>query len=204
MTIVIIDYGLSNLNSVYNTFKTISPNIIISSDKDALYSATILVLPGVGTFKDGMKSLDDKGLSNVIKKCVLDKRIPIIGICLGMQMLATTGYEGGKTEGLNLIEGEVKKIIPQRDERTPHIGWNEIKHNDCSMFRGIPNNSDFYFIHSYVFDVSNVDHVRATTGYCNDFASVVCKDDVHGIQFHPEKSQKAGLILLQNICSKYI
>tara|TARA_A100001011_G_C14302643_1_gene841572 strand:- start:1509 stop:2126 length:618 start_codon:yes stop_codon:yes gene_type:complete len=205
MSIVIIDYGLSNLNSVLNTIKNIHNNVIITKDKTELLSANILILPGVGTYADGIKNIIEYDLFNTIRLCVLEKKIPIIGICLGMQLLATCGYEGGKTAGLNLIEGEVTKIISSdKKYRIPHIGWNEIIHKNQSLFNNIPNNTDFYFVHSYEFIVKYKSDILATTNYSSEIISAIHRDNIYGFQFHPEKSQIAGKNLLRNIIQKYI
>ena len=210
MSIVIIDYGLSNLTSVFHTLKTIYNDVIISSNKKDLLSAKILILPGVGTFNDGMKNIIELDLFDTIRSCVLDKSIPIIGICLGMQLFATYGYEGGKTNGLNLIEGEVIKLISyNKIDKIPHVGWNEIiyDNDNDNVFHNIPNNTDFYFVHSYIFNAKNINDILSTTKYSNYSDSIISsihKNNIYGFQFHPEKSQKAGISLLKNIIYKYI
>jgi len=205
MCIVIIDYGLSNLNSVLNTIKNINNNVIITKDKNKLLRAKILILPGIGTFSDGMKNIIERDLFDTIRLCVIEKKIPIIGICLGMQLLATHGYEGGKTKGLNLIEGEITKIISSDIKyKIPHVGWNEIIHKNEPLFNGIPNNSNFYFLHSYEFNVKYKSDILTTTKYISEFTSSIQRDNIYGFQFHPEKSQNAGNILLKNVIKKYI
>jgi glutamine amidotransferase len=205
MAIIIIDYGLSNLNSVLFAFKNIYNNTIISSDKHDILSAKLLVLPGIGTYKDGMENINKLNLFVVIKQAVLENNIPIIGICLGMHLLSTYGYEGGKIKGLNLIEGEVIKLNPEKaDQRIPHVGWNEVMHDNVSVFKNIPTNTDFYFVHSYIFNPRYSEDILAKTNYCGEIVSGVQKNNIYGFQFHPEKSQLAGKILLKNIVSKYI
>ena len=204
MSIVIIDYGLSNITSVYNTLTKIYKNIIISSNKDIILTAKLLILPGVGTYSDAMNNLKKYDLVDIIINIVKNKEIPIIGICLGMQLLSTIGYEGGITEGLNLIEGTVIKIELDKSYRLPHVGWNEIIHNDSDIFKNIPNHTDFYFVHSYMFIPKDNKNILAYVEYGTQIVAIINKDHIYGFQFHPEKSQKAGLILLKNIISKYI
>lgn len=205
MSIVIIDFGLSNISSVYNTIIKIHKDIIVSSDKNVISKAKLLILPGIGTYKDAMTNLVRLDLVDTIIDCVKQKNIPIIGICLGMQLFSTYGDECGRTKGLNLIEGEVKKIVLENKEyRIPHVGWNEITHNNSSIFTGIPNNTDYYFVHSYSFVPKNENEVLAHTEYGTKIAAAIGKDNIYGFQFHPEKSQKAGLILLKNIITKYM
>jgi glutamine amidotransferase len=206
MSIVIIDYGLSNISSVFNAFKSIYYDVLVSSNHNDLLKAKILVLPGVGTYADGMKNLHDRDLIIIIRKLVLENNIPIIGICLGMQLLSTQGIEGGLTEGLNLIEGNVIKLNVLKEKlRLPHVGWNEIYfENNNDILENIPNNCDVYFIHSYIFDVKNNNHILTKTNYGREFVSSINKNNIYGFQFHPEKSQLAGKILINNIISKYL
>ena len=204
MTIVIIDYGLSNLNSVYNTLLKIYKNVKISNDPNIIINATFLILPGVGTYEQGMKNINKLNLYHIIRTAVLEKNIPILGICLGMQLFSTYGYENKKTKGLDLIEGEVLKITHNDNLKLPHIGWNNIKHDKSDIFNKIPQNTDFYFIHSYSFIPTDTNVISATTNYHKEIVSLCVKDNIYGLQFHPEKSQLAGFILLKNIISKHI
>lgn len=199
MTIVIIDYGMSNLGSIRRAMEECGANVVVSNNPEALKTAEKIILPGVGAFGDGMKNLNKKGWSKIIREEVLNKQIPILGICLGMQLLASKSYENGEYEGLNLIEGEVVKFIPKNNERIPHVGWNEIiKTQDNPLLEGINNGSDFYFVHSYYFKAKNDENVIAKTSYCGEFASIINKDNVFGTQFHPEKSIPIGFNLLKN------
>lgn len=203
MSIVIINYELSNLNSVLYAIKKIYDNVLITQDTDIILKAKLLILPGIGTYKEGVKKLKQLQLFKPIREAVLIKKIPIIGICLGMQLLSTYGEEGGLTKGLNIIEGIVSKI-PDTPMRVPHIGWNSITHNNRDIFNNISNKTDFYFIHSYYFRPMDKKYIQASTYYNTELVAVIVKNNIYGLQFHPEKSQLAGQILLQNIIKKYI
>jgi glutamine amidotransferase len=198
----IIDYGVGNLGSLRRAFEECSQEVVLLQSPKDLTLATHLVLPGVGSFAECMASLEEGGWVEALKKDVLEYGIPILGVCLGMHMLATHGHEGGKiTPGLGFIEGEVQRLEKKEPhERIPHVGWNEVALNrpGHNLFNGIPDNTDFYFVHSYHFVPEDKDVIVATTPYCGEFVSVVCHKNIHGVQFHPEKSVPAGLILLQN------
>lgn len=200
MKIVIVDYGMGNLDSVKRAFEECKANPVVSDDPDSLKSAQKIVLPGVGSFCNGMDNLESRGWIPAIKEEAGNNKIPLLGICLGMQILATKGYEGGEREGLDLIPGEIVKLIPlQKDERVPHIGWNEVAViRENPLFKNIINSSDFYFVHSYHFLPRKEDHVIAKTPYCGGFVSAVLKDNIFGVQFHPEKSQFPGMKLISN------
>lgn len=200
MNVLIIDYGMSNLGSIKRSLEECGAIVKISDNPKDLCTATRIILPGVGAFSDGMKNLRNKGWIDPIKYEISNNQISILGICLGMQLLADRSYEGGDFEGLGLIHGEVKKLdSPNKKERVPHMGWNEVyKLKTSPLLNNIPNGSDFYFVHSYHFVANNPDHVIASTPYCGEFASVVQMDNIMGTQFHPEKSQLYGFQLLKN------
>ena len=200
MSVLIIDYGMSNLGSIKRALEECGAVTEISSDPEKLKSASRIVLPGVGAFPDGMKNLRNMGLASAIHKAVIEEKIPLLGICLGMQLLADTGYEGGTSEGLGLIPGEVRRFVPDSPFiRIPHVGWNEVyKTAENSLFTEIPDGSDFYFVHSYHFVPKEPAHIVATTPYCGGFASVIMRDNIAGVQFHPEKSGRPGFQLLKN------
>ena len=200
MPVLIIDYQMCNLGSVRRAFEECGAEVIVSSDPLDLKIATHIVLPGVGAFANGMNNLKKLGWVDAIKQAVLDDRIPILGICLGMQLLADKGFEKGETEGLCLIPGDIIRLEPKNNkERIPHIGWNEIHYNQqSSIFQDINNDSDFYFVHSFHFNPKNKKDVIATTPYCGGFISAVQNENIIGVQFHPEKSSRAGLQLIQN------
>ncbi len=200
MGIVIIDYGMGNLDSVKRAFEECGAQAVVSDDPESLRTAQRIVLPGVGSFDNGMKNLKSRGWLSAIKEESGKNKIPLLGICLGMQLLATKGYEGGQTQGLGLIPGEVVKLNPvQRDERIPHIGWNEVKIlKENTLFKNIADGSDFYFVHSYHFVPQKEDYIIAKTPYCGGFVSAVLKENIFGVQFHPEKSQFPGMKLITN------
>ena len=174
--------------------------MVVSEDPGDLRTATGIVLPGVGSFCDGMRHLSERGWVEEIRKAALEDKVPFLGICLGMQLLSSKGFEGGETEGLGLIPGEVKKLIADSPEtRIPHVGWNELViSRENPLFAGIPNRSDFYFVHSYHFVTDNTEDIAALTPYCGSFVSVVARGNIFGTQFHPEKSSRAGFRLLRN------
>lgn len=198
--VMVIDYGMGNLFSVKQAFEKCGARVSIIENPEELTSASHIVLPGVGAFKDGMANLKKKNWEYHIKKAVYETEIPLLGICLGMQLLADKGYEVEESEGLGLISGEVVKFKQTSlNERIPHVGWNEleIEQKNSSITADIQEKTDFYFVHSYHFETEN-EMIIAKTPYCNKFNSIVGKDLIYGVQFHPEKSHKAGFKLIQN------
>lgn len=201
--VLIIDYGMGNIDSMCRAIEDCGGDVIVSNKKDDFELATHIILPGVGSFSIAMENLSKYGLIEVIKEQALIKKIPFLGVCLGMQLLATKGYEGGETNGLGLIEGEVVIFNSKSNEyRIPHIGWNEVHFTrDNILFTDIPDGKDFYFVHSYHFKCKNKNDILAYTPYCENFVSVVNKENIFGTQFHPEKSQRVGFELLKNFLS---
>jgi len=199
----IVDYGVSNLDSVARAVEKCGAEPLVTSDPQALAEAASVILPGVGAFRVGMTNLRQLGLDEVIKELVRRRGIPVLGLCLGMHLLATHGSEGGETAGLGLIEGEIKQLVPQvLGERVPHIGWNEViaqKGSPLIALNGPPH--DFYFVHSYHLRCASEEDVLATTPYCGGFVSAVARENVYGVQFHPEKSSRAGFALLRGFLS---
>lgn len=199
MNIAIIDYGMGNLFSVQRAFEKCGCKPIITANPQDLYLADKIVLPGVGAFADAMYNLENEGWIKPIKDSVIDDKIPILGICLGMQLLADKSYENGETQGLGLIHGMVEKFEPKENERIPHVGWNDVYiKNYHKIFDGIQDETNFYFVHSYHFVVEDNNNVGTITPYCGEFVSSVIADNIIGTQFHPEKSQKAGFRLIRN------
>jgi glutamine amidotransferase len=200
--VAVIDSGLCNLDSVGRAIEVCGGEAVVIDNGADLGYVDRIVFPGVGAFAQAMRSLRDRGLDDAMTEQVLDHGIPFLGICLGMQLLATEGQEGGRTKGLGWIDGEVVRLVPGADQeqvRIPHMGWNEVDHNGSSpLFDGIPPGTDFYFVHSYHLVCDRPEQEAARTPYCGGFTSVVQRDLTFGVQFHPEKSQKHGLQLLRN------
>jgi len=207
MSITVIDYGSGNLKSVAKALESatnnanVSSKIVVSSDPKTIKQSDKIVLPGQGSFRDcylGIKKIS--GLYEALNEFVLEKKKPILGICVGMQLFAKTGYESQETKGFGWIDAEVRKINNMNKKlKLPHMGWNEIElKKDCFLFSNIKNKSHVYFIHSYEFATKQKDCVVATTDYGNSIIASVAKDNIVGTQFHPEKSQKNGLIILEN------
>lgn len=198
--VVIIDYGSGNLRSAAKAFEhVIGDNVKVTSNPKDLEAATHIVLPGVGAFGDciaGLKKIP--GMVEAMEKEVLQKKKPFLGICVGMQLLADIGHEYGEHKGLGWIKGEVKKIDPKdKSLPVPHMGWNGLTINkQVPLLKNL--NEDVYFVHSYHFIPANNDNLLATTDYGDKLTAVIGKDNIMGVQFHPEKSQKAGLTLIKN------
>jgi glutamine amidotransferase len=198
--IVIIDYGLGNLASVLNMFKKIGvKDVVVSNDKEIISKATKLLLPGVGAFDAGMTNLENSGLIPILNKKVLEDKTPILGICLGMQLL-TKSSEEGKKEGLGWIDAETVKfnLDPLLKLKVPHMGWNYIKVNKKNPLIDTESKNRFYFVHSYYVKCIDEDQSIATSNFGIDFTCMVNKNNIYGAQFHPEKSLKFGMKLLEN------
>jgi glutamine amidotransferase len=196
-SICILDYGSGNVASVRNTFASLGFNAFISNRSDDIKNCTHLVLPGVGAFGASMRSIEANVPLDSVKTEIL-KGKPFLGICVGMQVLATKGLEDGEHAGLNLLPGTVERF-KDLSVPVPHVGWNDlIFHRNNPLFLGLEEESDFYFVHSYHFFADQGDMVIATTNYEVNFVSAVAKDNIFGVQFHPEKSQKNGRKLLTN------
>ncbi|NQU32457.1 MAG: imidazole glycerol phosphate synthase subunit HisH [Bacteroidetes bacterium] len=199
--ITIIDYGLGNIRAFVNVYERLNIKTKVAHKAEDLKDATKIILPGVGAFDYAMSQLNASGMRNELEKQVLQNKIPVVGICVGMQMLAKSSNEG-KLPGLGWIDGEVKlfdeNLIPYKT-RLPHMGWNTmtpVKENN--LLEGFNGESRFYFLHSYYFVCNNQEDVITTTDYGITYASAVNKDNIYGIQFHPEKSHSNGIKLLNN------
>lgn len=197
--IVIIDYGMGNLKNVYNALKYLNIQSKISNEIKDIKVADKLILPGVGAFNKAMDNLNNLGLSNVINEKV-NSGTPLLGICLGMQMIFKKGYENGICEGLGFIDGEVKLLEPKEKVKIPHIGWNKLEYNKKNnLINGLDENSFVYYVHSYA--VTNIKDENLI-GFSNyggiKVPSMVFNGNVYGTQFHPEKSGEVGLKILNN------
>ena len=196
----IIDYGAGNLFSVDNAIKDLERNSFISGNPEELAKADHIIFPGVGSFSDGVLSMKERGLDKFLQEYVASGK-PVLGICLGMQMLMTEGSEGGSNTGLGLVEGTVKKLEHTNNSRIPHMGWNNVygvDMKDIPLFRAVEPQSSYYFVHSY--HVVPLEEVKTiyTDFYGIDIAVGFQKDNLFGVQFHPEKSQRVGIQLLRN------
>lgn len=192
---VIIDYGVGNLASLQSGFERAGLESIITDDKDIIQSATSLILPGVGAFEPAMQQLRNKGLIALLKNHVEHQK-PLLGICLGMQLLFETSYEYGTHDGLGFLKGSVRPL--QKAPKVPHMGWNDLKfHSTSPLLDQIPLESYVYFVHSFYADALKSD-VLASTSYGDFIPAIVLKNHVVGMQFHPEKSAKVGEQLLKN------
>lgn len=197
--ITMIDYGASNIRSAQKAFEAVGAKVLLTSDPQDVLAGSKLVLPGVGAFGAGMNALRERGLDTAVCEAAA-RGVPLLGICLGMQFLFAESDEMGRHGGLNLIPGQVTRFALADDRlKVPHMGWNQIDHDETHpLLHGIPSGSHTYFVHSYYCVPAEAQDTAATTEYGGPFTSVVSRGNVHGIQFHPEKSQKRGLRLLQN------
>ena len=200
MTIGIIDYGLGNLTSVEAAVRRLGCEAAVSSDPTELAKAEKLILPGVGAFGDGMRNLRERGLIGPLTRMVKDESKPILGICLGFQLIAASSEEFGRHNGLGWIEGAVVRLAPAgEDLRVPHVGWNDlIRVADSPMFDGLSGDALFYYVHSYRLAPVKSEIVVGECDYGGRFAAALRQNNIWAVQFHPEKSQQSGLRLLGN------
>jgi len=204
MKVTIVDYNSGNISSVINSFREVAKdkiNIEITSDLDKIKSSDKVVLPGQGSFKSCVDSLNSiNGLVDTLNEFALNNKKPLLGICVGLQMFADIGYEEIETKGLGWISGKVSKINNQNKKyKLPHIGWNQINIiKESRIFKDIKNNSHMYFVHSYEFVPSDKNIISATTDYSSNIVCSVEKENIFGTQFHPEKSDKIGLKIINN------
>jgi imidazole glycerol-phosphate synthase subunit HisH len=204
--ITIVDYGTGNLASIANMLKKIGCSSLITSDAREIARATKLILPGVGAFDTGMRNLTELGLIEVLNRKARDERVPILGICLGMQLFVS-GSEEGERPGLGWIDGSVLKFRPELSDgnlKVPHMSWNHIQVvKESKLFADMHQDPRFYFVHSYHVQLDRDEDLLATTTYGYPFASAVEKENIAGVQFHPEKSHKFGMKLLKNFAEMY-
>jgi glutamine amidotransferase len=196
----IVDYDAGNLRNVQKAFESLGQPSAIASKPEQLQDAHAVIVPGVGSFFAGMTALRERGLAEPVRTKALQERVPTLGICLGMQLFAQWGDEGGETAGLGLLPMRVEKLRPSNTGlRLPHMGWDEVRTSPGSrMFANIEDGSDFYFVHNYRVVVDDQSIVAATCDYGGPFVAAVERENVWAAQFHPEKSQRFGLRLLSN------
>jgi len=200
--IAVIDYGLGNLRSVSKALESVGADVVVTSKPEEILKAKGVVFPGVGAFNKGMENLKEKGLIDAVYG-VIREGIPFLGICLGLQLLFTESEEHGRTSGLGIIKGRVRRF--EGNMKVPHMGWNQVcvkkpetSNRKPDLFKEIPDEEYFYFVHSYFVEPKDESVVIGTTNYGGEFTSAVQKDNVWGVQFHPEKSSGLGLKVLKN------
>ncbi len=207
MNVIIVDYNSGNISSVINSFKKVAKdkvNITVTADLNKIKSTDKVVLPGQGSFKSCIDALNKiNGLTDTLNEFAITNKKPLLGICVGLQMFADIGYEETETKGLGWIAGKVSKINNQNGKyKLPHIGWNQIDIvKDSKIFKDIKNNSHMYFVHSYEFIPEDKNVISATTDYSSNIVCSVEKENIFGTQFHPEKSDKLGLKIIDNFIS---
>lgn len=203
--ITIIDYKTGNLGSILNILRKIGEDSVITSDIDEIASASKIILPGVGAFDTGMKNLTDLGLVDILNKKVVSEKIPVLGICLGMQLLSN-GSEEGMYKGLGWIDAKTVRFrfVDTAEYKIPHMGWNFIKQQkESKLFSGMFTDPRFYFVHSYYFKANDPSDILTSTDYEIEFTSAIERGNILGVQFHPEKSHKFGMKLLKNFVDFY-
>lgn len=193
--VIVIDYGMGNLHSVQKALSYLGAAPVLSQNPEEIQAAEKLILPGVGAFADAMAELKQKNLAQAIKQAV-KKQTPLMGICLGMQLLFEQSSEGGLHEGLGLMPGEITRF--EIREKVPHMGWNSVKNKDKAMFAGLPDEFSVYFVHSYCAQDVDMPYASGITQYGVPFVCAVHHENVYGCQFHPEKSGENGMQILRN------
>ena len=203
--IVIVDYGVGNLGSIINMLKKAGAKAIASSQPDALQQAEKLILPGVGAFDAGMQKLNERGLVPLLNYLALEKKVPFLGLCLGLQLM-TKSSEEGQLEGLGWLDAETRRFKFGADQshlKVPHMGWNTIEiRRSHPLLADLEPDSRFYFVHSFYIQCREAEAVLAETDYGGFFHSIIARDNIMGAQFHPEKSHKYGLRLLKNFAER--
>jgi imidazole glycerol-phosphate synthase subunit HisH len=201
--IVIIDYGLGNLRSVAGAVEKLGHVPVISNRLEDFEKATKLILPGVGAFGDGMKNLNQLGLIQPLTKLVKEKKVPILGICLGVQLFAKESCEFGQHQGLGWVDASVVRLEPKGSLRIPHVGWNDLVQKRKSvLFEDVPSDALFYYVHSFYLKSENPDLVIGECDYGGPVTAAIQSGNIYGTQFHPEKSQLHGLQVLKNFLEK--
>ena len=205
-SIVVIDYGMGNLGSIANMLKYLGANAVISADKSVIEKADKLILPGVGHFDRAMQNINQLDLFNLITYKALDQETPIMGICLGMQLLCNSSEEG-VDKGLAFVDAEVVKFNFEKSQnlKVPHMGWNKVKivKSNSLITKGLTDDARFYFVHSYYVTCNNESDLLSTSLYGHSFVSSFEKNNIVGVQFHPEKSHKYGITLFRNFIENF-
>ena len=201
MKVAIINYGMGNVASVQKAINFLGFESIVTNDSKEIKESSYIILPGVGAFPQGMENLHKLGLVELLNNEVINIKKPFLGICLGMQLISSVGYEHCETAGLGWIEGEVLKI-EEEDKSIPHLGWNEIRVKNNSFIKEF-DQKDFYFIHSYHFNVKKSQNILATVDYGKNYVAALQKENIFATQFHPEKSQSSGLSLMKAFFKLY-
>jgi imidazole glycerol-phosphate synthase subunit HisH len=199
--IAVIDYGICNVRSVTKALEEVGADVIETKDGKEIMMSDKLVLPGVGSFKEGITKINELGLRGHLQQSVINAGKPFLGICLGAQMTARKGFEYGEAPGFGWIGADVVPFDAEnKDIRVPHMGWNDVHFNESILFRGLKSPTSFYFVHSFFlkFDEEAGEDVVATCDHGHSIPAAVSFDNIHLVQFHPEKSQKAGLKVLEN------
>jgi glutamine amidotransferase len=197
--VAVVDYGMGNLDSVARALDECGGRPLVTSDPRDLERAAAVVLPGVGAFPAGMRNLRERGLDVALTEHVVEREVPLLGLCLGMQLLADSGTEVEETAGLGFVPGRVERLEPAAGLRVPHVGWNDVHaERHSALFAELEDGRDFYFVHSYHFVCATPEDVLAHTPYGDELVAAVGRGCVYGVQFHPEKSQRAGFQLLRN------
>ena len=201
--ITVVDYGVSNLHSVSKALESVGAEVLITSKPDDIRGSDRIVLPGVGSFAQGIRHLADLNLTDILQDEVIINKKPFLGICLGMQLTAARGYENGINNGLGWIEAEVVGFgFDSNEFKVPHMGWNDVEIvREAPLFRGIESPAAFYFVHSYHYLPKDPGIITGVCNHGGNFAASVSNGNIHLVQFHPEKSQKAGLRVLENFLS---
>lgn len=200
--VCILDYGSGNVKSVFNLFSTVADHVVVSNQSEKILGASHIVLPGVGAFGTAMRKIRDALPMESLEQVVLVEKRPFLGICVGMQVMASRGMEFGEHAGLGWIAGSVEQL-DSKGLPLPHVGWNNLTcKQEPSLLAGLGDDPDFYFVHSFAFHADNPQHVLATTEYGEEFCSVIQRENLYGVQFHPEKSQRTGLKLVKNFLSR--
>ena len=204
MKIVIVDYGVGNLMSIISAIEKIGYKCEITDNEIKIKNADRIILPGVGAFKKGMENLRKKNLIEVLNYCYKERKVPILGVCLGFQLMAKKSFEFGVCEGLGWLNAEVKRFPVDKNFPTPHMGWNKIKiKSQDSIFKKLDAEEIFFFANSYYVQTEENSLITSTCKYGIEFTSSVRKKNLVGVQFHPEKSQISGLLVYKNFIEKY-